>query len=351
MKLPYAAERVLDHFPHLQPEYVLRRLRQSSFANVDKRYMYVEVPKAACTQMKELLRTTEGAPPIELFAGGAWETRRDMFIHSRSNVPLPSLIELGENAQRDVLEAPDFLRLTVVRNPYTRLASAWKNKILLCEPAARDIYVRIKGHLPELTSKSQVSFSEFVEYLAKECDLRNCDGHWRRQVDHTFFAALNFSLVVRVERFEEGLRCFQQHLGLAQLPSGERRNVSTVGQFPYTSEIADKVYSLYSSDFEALGYDRDSWATSYADRSVPSKKGVPEETFEDEIVERNLIIAALYEERERLQAQLRYAAGLRVFLSTINKVTDARGACRKIAKGIKRWTRRRFAEPSVVRRG
>src|SRR5437868_1542852 len=105
MKPPYAVQRVLGQFPHLRAEYVMRRLKQSSFVSVEKRYMYFEVPKAACTQMKELLRTIEGSPPIKLFAGGAWETRRNMFVHSRANVPLPSLVELDDKTQREVLEA------------------------------------------------------------------------------------------------------------------------------------------------------------------------------------------------------------------------------------------------------
>jgi Sulfotransferase family len=349
MKLPYSVERVLAHFPHLEAEFVMRRLRQSSFVSVDKRYMYFDVPKAACTQMKELLRSIEGAPPITVFAGGAWETRRDMFIHSRENVPLPSLIELEDTMQKDVLEAPNFLRMTVVRNPYTRLASAWKNKIRLCEPAGRDIYARIKGGLPDFGKKSVVSFPEFVEYLANECDLRNCDGHWRRQTDHAFFPALNFSLVARVERFGEGLRAFEQHLGLAQLPMAAGRNMSIVGDAPYTSELADQVYSLYRSDFEVLGYDRNSWPADGADGSTHSRSvGVPEEKFDDEIIERNLIIASLYEERERLQAQLRLVSRLHVFISTVDRLTAARTACRRLTSNVGRWARRKLVPRRTV---
>jgi len=321
----------------------MRRLRQSSFVNLDKRYLYVEVPKAACTQMKELLRTVEGAPPIKVFAGGARETRRDMFIHSRSNVPLPSLAELDDKTQREILEAPDFLRMTVVRNPYTRLTSAWRNKILLCEPAARDIYARIKGGPPDFRKKSLVSFPEFVEYLANDCDLRACDGHWRRQVDHTFFPALNFSLVARVERFGEGLRTFERHLGLSQLPVTAERNVSIAGDAPYTPELADKVYSLYRSDFEVLGYDRNSWLASQANGGTPSPNAVvPEEKFDDEIIERNLIIASLYEERDQLQAQLQQASQLARLFAIGNRLAAARTSCRKLAGQVRRWARRKF---------
>src|SRR5215472_5421525 len=116
MKYPYVVERILDHFPGLRPESVAWRVRHSSFVSLDDRYLYFEVPKAACTQMKEILRTMAGAPPIKLFADEVWETRREMFVHGRSNVPLPSLVDLDDKTQRQVLESPDFFRMTIVRN-------------------------------------------------------------------------------------------------------------------------------------------------------------------------------------------------------------------------------------------
>src|SRR5207253_3631085 len=87
-----------------------------------------------CTQMIELLRAVENAPPLKVFVDGQQETRRDQFIHARQNVPLPSLAHLDDKIQREVLESPDFIRITVVRNPYARLVSAWRNKVFLCEP-------------------------------------------------------------------------------------------------------------------------------------------------------------------------------------------------------------------------
>src|SRR5947209_7481365 len=183
MKYQYAVERVLDHFPDRTPQHVITFLRRATFVNIAKRYMYYAVPKAACTQMRELLRRLENAPPIKLFADGDWQTRRDMFIHARSNVPLPSLLDLDSRTQMDVLESPFFLRLTVVRNPYSRLVSAWKNKVIVCEPSVKGEYCQIKGGLPGFDAKSLVTFDEFVEYVRNECDLRTCNGHWRRQID------------------------------------------------------------------------------------------------------------------------------------------------------------------------
>jgi hypothetical protein len=353
MSYRYAVGRILDHFPDLKTDDVICRLRQSTFVSVPKRYMYFEVPKAACTQMKALLRTIEDAPPIKLFADGkTWETRREMFVHARSNVPLPSLLDLDDRTQREVFEAPDFLRMTVVRNPYTRLVSAWRGKVLLCEPTGRRAYLQVKGHLPGIHEDSLISFGEFVEYVEKKCDLRACDPHWRRQVDYTFFPAMNFSCVARLEQLQEGLRVLEQHLRLSESLVAAGKNASLpVGIASYTEELADKVYSLYRADFEELRYDRNTWAACRQDPSQQPRYGsISEERLRDEIIERNLIILGLYEERERLQTQLRWVSRLRL-LPAPNGWETLRLASRRVVRDVKRWLRRVFSPRRVVKRG
>jgi hypothetical protein len=341
MTYPYAVGRILDHFPDRSPEDVIRQLRRTTFVSLEKKYLYFEVPKAASTQMKELLRSVENAGPIKPFADGTLHTRRDMFIHGRPNVPLPSLLDLDDRTQRRVLEAPDFLRMTVVRNPYTRLISAWTNKILLCEPGVQGVYLQIKGRLPDLHEKSLVSFPEFVDYVRLRCDLSTCNNHWRRQVAHTFFPAMNFSLVGKVEQLADALQQFERHLGYANSLVAEGRNKSIPsGPGLYTRDLADKVYSAYKADFEVFGYDVDSWAPVGERASQePTKAYVSEERFRDEVIERNLIIFSLYEERDRLQTQLRWASRLRL-LSALNTLVSLESISRRGVKKIKRWTRR-----------
>jgi hypothetical protein len=338
MKHPYAVGRILDHFPGLNPEDVAWRLRQSTFVSVRKRYMYFEVLKAASTQMIELLRAVENAPPMKVFVEGQQETRRDQFIHARKNVPLPSLAHLDDRTQREVLESPDFLRITVVRNPYTRLVSAWRNKVFLCEPQGIEVYLQIKGGMPGLHEKSLVSFKEFVDYLESKCDLSTCDPHWRRQVDHTFFPALNFSCVARVEKLGEGLRPFAQHLGLSESLIAAGKNESLpVATASYSEELAEKVYSLYQADFEVLGYDRNTWAAGRQNASrqpINGSASISEEKLIDEIIERNLIILNLYEERDKLHTLLKWV--LRLHLPpVINGLVALHSLSRKAAQKIK----------------
>jgi dermatan 4-sulfotransferase 1 len=313
MKYPYVVGRILDHFPQMLPDDVLFRLRQSTFVSLPKRYMYFAVAKAGCTQMKELIRGVEGMPALKLFPKGDWQTRRDMFVHSRLNLPLPSVADLDDRTQKEVFEAPDFLRMTVVRNPYTRVVSAWMNKILLCEPALKEEYLEIKGRLPDLYEKSLISFPEFIEYLANKANLRTCNSHWRRQVDHTFFPAMNFSLVVKLEQLAEGLRRFGAHLGLSAPPVASRKNESLrLGSPAYTEELADKVFALYRTDFDVLHYDRSTWLAKGHDSAQASnhRTTISEEKVIDEIIERNLVMLNLYEECDRLQAQLQWVSKL-----------------------------------------
>lgn len=333
----YAVQVILDHFPNLTAEYVTGQLRYSSFVSVPKRYMYFAVPKAACTQMKELLRTVEKAPPIKLLAGRDRETQRSMFVHARQNVPLPSLADLGNTTQREVLGSPDFLRITFVRNPYSRLVSAWRNKIMLCEPGAEEVYLQVKGHLPEFsTKKCLISFEEFVEYIANNSDLRSCDAHWRRQVDHTFFPALNFSCVAKVEQMAEGLRRFQQHLALSEPLMADGRNASaSIGSATYNEDLADRVYSLYRADFDVLGYDRNTWAAAgQIAKETPKNGAVTEERFRHEIIERNIIISGLYREREQLRAEVQKLSRLHL-LSIADGLIAFRRASRRLLSEVK----------------
>ena len=319
----YAIRRILDRYSYLSPERVRSRLHHSSFVDMNKRYMYFGVPKAACTSMKTLLHRLTGAPPIRLICGGLDETRREMFIHARENVPLPSLDELTDAEQREVLEAPDFLRMTIVRNPYTRVISGWR-KVLLCQPGSEPIYQAIKGRLPDFGRKDLVTLPEFVTFLAGQ-DLRTCDAHWSFQTSHAFMEAIDFNLVGKVENMDELMDRFSRHLGHPDALAAERKNVSegnSAGR--YDAELARRVHALYAVDFARLGYSADDWPAGDA----TAARMVSEQKFCDEIIERNLLLSELYKEVYRLRAEMARANRLHV-PKIINALSSTRAALRK----------------------
>jgi hypothetical protein len=324
MSTPYVVQLILDHYGYLKPEQIRAQLRHSSFVSMEKRYLYYAVPKAACTSIKTLINTMEGAPPIKILSGGLDESRRDMFIHARENVPVPSLVDLDDAAQREVLHSPDFLRMTVVRNPYTRVLSAW-NKIMLCEPGAEEQYLAIKGGLPGFTKKDLITLAEFVDYLTTQ-DLRTCNAHWSLQTSHLFMDALNFNFVGKIERMADVMQQLSQRLGQPDVLAAERRNESHASPVAnYDLELAKRVHDLYVVDFERLGYSADSWPVG----DPSAARVVPEQKFNDEIVERNLLLSELYKEVYRLRAKMDRADRLQV-----TKVIDAVAATRDRLRGM-----------------
>jgi hypothetical protein len=303
MRPSYAVQVVLEKYKGLRPQEVASALRYRTFVSVAKRYMYVEVPKAACTGMKWLLHQLENGPaPL---AVSLYQTRRDMFIHARENVPLPSLVDLDNYTQRYILESPEVLRMTIVRNPYTRIVSTWRNKVLLCEPGGFDqIYVKIKGQAPEPAVKPTISFHEFVRYLAMHQNLRS-NVHWTPQTDHTFFRAFDYNHVGKTERLAETLRHFQDHLGRAEPLEFERRNASTLlGHVTYDSEMAALISQLYQQDFETFAYDPNIWPFEQ-EADVRSVAKYSEAIYRDEIIERNMIIMYLSDKCGKLEHRYR----------------------------------------------
>jgi len=297
MKRSYSVDLVLEHYPNLKFDEVVSRLR-STYVSIPRRYMYCAVSKAGNTTMKEILHSVEHFPPIKSVGHSPMFSRRDMFLHWRENVPLPSLADLDNKTQKQVLESPDFLRITVVRNPYTRLASAWRNRVLVCEPPHVPFYRQVKGQLPELGKKSLILFEEFVDHIANKCDLSTCNQHWRRQADQLFIKALRYDHIGKVERMEETVKRFQEHLGISKPLALGRKNSTFAGTVRFTQALADQIYSLYKEDFVAFGYDRNDWP--HDGNHARSDGTVPEELFIDEIIERNIIIYQLYQERNRL---------------------------------------------------
>jgi hypothetical protein len=311
MALNYVVSRILDNYSHLDPKQVEARLAYGSFASLDDRFVYVEVPKAACTAMKVLFREVYGSAPLKLFNPLRRETCRNMFVHARENVPLPPLTALEENDQRDLLEAPDVLRFTIVRNPYTRLVSAWRSKVFLCEPGVEDVYTAVRGVEPAIGRKYPIGFAEFVAYIEGRIN-EVWDGHWRRQVDLTFPKGLAFTHVGKTENLGATSSILGRHLKHRQtitIPRSNKGFIKPAAQ--YSEELARRIYALYEEDFTHFDYDPESWPHDEEDRP----RIVSDDDIIDEVLERNVIIARLYSERDRLRKE--YNATYRFSLARI----------------------------------
>ena len=100
------------------------------------------VPKVACTTIKMALQTWEGCgPPPERWGD----------VHA--SWAGPTLLAYPTAQIVEMLRSPDYLRFSLVRNPYGRLVSAWKSKLAWADPQYRQLEVE---HSVEIASLSHL---------------------------------------------------------------------------------------------------------------------------------------------------------------------------------------------------
>lgn len=185
----------------------------------------------------------------------------------------------------DFLRHPDrYETHAFVRNPYGRLASAWKNKFQdghLKTPDGRDsayprsirkyrlqplrAYARAQG-LPGGTPGTLVPFDTFLRHVASQPEGRR-DHHWESQSRVLLMDRLNYSAIWRIEdQLQEGFLAVTRPLGFPQdwvLSQLERpRNTSKTASRIYTPELAALARPLCGADLDRFGYDAESW-TAY----------------------------------------------------------------------------------------
>jgi hypothetical protein len=258
LALPYAVRRAADYHPTLSPETVRERIAYATYVSTERKYLYCEVPNAGCTSLKWLIHTLEGLPRIEPLQGALRAPRRDLFIHDRGQFRMSSLLDFDDAQQEYILTSPEFFRFTVVRNPYTRLESAWQDTVRTCAPTYEDWCRRIKGDVPRAGDPlSIVSLEEFVDAICQE-DLLSCNHHWRLQTANTLYPALNFTHVGRIESMQDTIERFLEHVGRRDLERTQSMNGPELSS-SYTQGIANKVGALYRPDFASFGYDEASW--------------------------------------------------------------------------------------------
>ena len=207
--------------------------------------------------MKAIIHGIENLPEIKPFVGSHREVRREMFIHERSQFKLPSLLDFDDATQEEILNSDSFFRFTIVRNPYTRLQSAWQDKVRLCAPRYEELYYVLKGALPSGTNpESIVSFPKFVGTIAPE-DLPTCDHHWRLQTAHLFHPAIDFTQIGHLEQFNTVLAALSAHAGLTIDSPPVLNEAGSPSQDD--DDLARVVHALYQADFDAFGYAEKSW--------------------------------------------------------------------------------------------
>lgn len=145
-------------------------------------------------------------------------------------------------------------KFVFVRNPYTRILSAYLDKIV------RRKYFSIEGKLAKSTLHSKTrtpTFGEFCTYL--ECEGLYANAHWAPQKDLLLLPVDLFDYIGRFENLASDISAVMSRIysygnfDLTQ-KGPPQTNAGALLEKYYTCAQLDRVAMLYASDFELFGY-------------------------------------------------------------------------------------------------
>ncbi|XP_069702655.1 carbohydrate sulfotransferase 11-like [Periplaneta americana] len=182
----------------------------------------------------------------------------------------------------EVTRNKDYYKLMIVRHPFQRLVSAYRDRIedtsrftsqawiyvprifSLTRPSLNISHIfNTSHHQPTLSIVP--SFEEFVQWLIMITPTKY-DVHWNRYTDHCNPCAVHYNTVIKMDNFtyEEEISVLQemgvQHLNVTlqhfQLTSGGPTdfNVSCHYFQQLLREQVEALYSIYRKDFEMFQY-------------------------------------------------------------------------------------------------
>ena len=197
--------------------------------------VYIEVPKVCCTTIKAMMQAVE----LDCSAGELSLAQ----IHNREASPLlnfDSLVEAGIG---------DYRTFTFVRNPYTRIYSAYKDK-LVDNQWEKNRRAENLG----FSAEEDIPFLEFLRVI-RDRSQQSMDIHWLSQSAILEDRTIDF--IGRFEQFDNDYYIIASALGLP--PDTESRLThSTVTGTSILRRLCREAISIineiYERDFSSFNY-------------------------------------------------------------------------------------------------
>ena len=218
------------------------------------RAFYCPVPKASCSTWKTLLRQSLQLP----------EAQGQLALHNRWTNGLTYAWSIERFEMMEMLfGTKPYYRFTVCRNPYTRLVSAYRDKIVPSDTPIGEAVRRLKGVycraydvLP--SSAEPFTFEMFVRALGHD-DPQYMDRHWQPQVLVTRLDLIRYDTIARLEDRATAFPEICRRLGLDPALLGHHNQSHGGGgrdlRSLFTPEMVEIVRRVYAEDFRTFGYD------------------------------------------------------------------------------------------------
>tara|TARA_B110000046_G_scaffold52102_1_gene58149 strand:- start:25670 stop:26413 length:744 start_codon:yes stop_codon:yes gene_type:complete len=172
--------------------------------------------------------------------------------------------------QKEDFQNPEFYKLKVVRNPYSRVVSSYLHTI-----RNNSMHQPVKKVLRRWSAN--ITFKKYLDFLEK-IDLREADPHYAFQVKHFEEQGFKYDKIVKLENLHQGIQEINLEKGIGYDLSGIssphhvdknesltmeafnkryskiKDNVPAYNNF-YNEELIEQVRSIYKLDLEMYNYE------------------------------------------------------------------------------------------------
>jgi hypothetical protein len=232
-----------------------------SYVVPEHRIMFNALNKNACTSLKWMIAAIAGEDLSRFSSGLTTLPTNAEAVHNRWQWKVsPTLDKLDPEIRAGIHPDNGWFIFAVVRDPRTRLFSAWQNKLLTANPgyarwAKEDWYPRQPADVDTMVA----DFTRFVDFLEREPqhELR-LDPHFRDQADLLVPSAVQYSQVYDISEMRQLRADLEVHLAATGW-SGElyvpRSNTSPLwpnGRL-FVDGVREQVERIYAADFELFG--------------------------------------------------------------------------------------------------
>ena len=193
---------------------------------------------------------------------------------ARQRYPRPSDKELVST-----LSSPNSIGFLIARNPYERLISAYRDKIVGAyansyhDVMGKEILVKYRHINPKNYRHGQTvpTFKEFVRYVLDEFSAgKEVDMHWTPVYSFCNPCQVNLTHIITFEMFDRDTRELLKKANLEYIlpPNGKLKNQNKSKGNNNASTLTDKylneltpellngLLDLYGIDFDLFGYDK-----------------------------------------------------------------------------------------------
>ena len=252
------AIRIRQHNPHRTEAY-----RNRFFISQKHKLCYVGVDKVANTSLKWWMAEIEGLSGRINDAINQRGLNASKGIHTVYPLVAPRLVLDSFSRIREVFHSGEFYCFTLVRNPYTRLFSAWTDKVLRGKHFyTRKLLADKKFYARPATGIEGVrkGFEAFVAWLHTDPNMLQADRHWMPQFFLLRPDLLHYDFIGKIEEadlLEHALAAVlkEPHAGILHGKRPQNRMSLPYHQEFVTVQAQKMIREMYADDFDHLGYE------------------------------------------------------------------------------------------------